>query len=321
MAIGAAAPWMLVGLAREPGFAASRRFVTGTCWDPGSHRRRHRRGRCAAAISQRDRCDPDGRDDPSPARVDPWLLCAGVHHPARDRAGAGAPRGVGGALAMKSRGRAATSCARKSPGDAQRHTSRRPKAFQTIDEARAHGSTSREARQTPCTSRGPARHDAPCAPIRTSSINPLIVRCWLLHELSALARVMFENPAAAPGRGPARARDSSIESQLVDNLNASSAISARSRWLSGMVQHLCCFFEGEAANEPQLDDLAHPRIERRLQRMIRSLLAHVALCQTMELVIDERHESVEGRTVALAPGLEELSGSVGGIRRHDSLSG
>ena len=28
MAIGAAAPWMLVGLAREPGFAASRRFVT-----------------------------------------------------------------------------------------------------------------------------------------------------------------------------------------------------------------------------------------------------------------------------------------------------
>jgi hypothetical protein len=28
MAIGAAAPWMLVGLAREPGFAASRTFVT-----------------------------------------------------------------------------------------------------------------------------------------------------------------------------------------------------------------------------------------------------------------------------------------------------
>jgi hypothetical protein len=28
MAIGATAPWMLVGLAREPGFAASRRFVT-----------------------------------------------------------------------------------------------------------------------------------------------------------------------------------------------------------------------------------------------------------------------------------------------------
>ena len=28
MAIGAAAPWMLVGLAREPGFAASRKFVT-----------------------------------------------------------------------------------------------------------------------------------------------------------------------------------------------------------------------------------------------------------------------------------------------------
>ena len=28
MAIGAAAPWMLVALAREPGFAASRRFVT-----------------------------------------------------------------------------------------------------------------------------------------------------------------------------------------------------------------------------------------------------------------------------------------------------
>jgi hypothetical protein len=41
----------------------------------------------------------------------------------------------------------------------------------------------------------------------------------------------------------------------------------------------------------------------------------------MELVIDERHESVQGRTVALAPGLEELSGSVVGIRRHDSLSG
>jgi hypothetical protein len=28
MAIGAAAPWMLVGLAREPGFAASRKFVS-----------------------------------------------------------------------------------------------------------------------------------------------------------------------------------------------------------------------------------------------------------------------------------------------------
>ena len=28
MAIGAAAPWMLVGLAREPGFAGSRKFVT-----------------------------------------------------------------------------------------------------------------------------------------------------------------------------------------------------------------------------------------------------------------------------------------------------
>ena len=28
MAIGATAPWMLVGLAREPGFAASRKFVT-----------------------------------------------------------------------------------------------------------------------------------------------------------------------------------------------------------------------------------------------------------------------------------------------------
>lgn len=28
MAIGAAAPWMLVGLARDPGFAASRKFVT-----------------------------------------------------------------------------------------------------------------------------------------------------------------------------------------------------------------------------------------------------------------------------------------------------
>jgi hypothetical protein len=55
--------------------------------------------------------------------------------------------------------------------------------------------------------------------------------------------------------------------------------------------------------------------------MIRSLLAHIALCQIMELVINERHESVEGRTVALAPGPEELRGSVGGIRRHDSLSG
>jgi hypothetical protein len=46
--------------------------------------------------------------------------------------------------------------------------------------------------------------------------------------------------------------------------------------------------------------LVHQR--RRLQRMIRSLLAHVTLCQTMELVIDERHEPVEGRPVALRRG-------------------
>ena len=95
MAIGAAAPWMLVGLAREPGFAASRRFVT---WNVlgildlivavtvGGSR--------AAALSQRGRCDLDGRDGASPARVDPRVLCAGLSHPARDRAGAGASCGV-----------------------------------------------------------------------------------------------------------------------------------------------------------------------------------------------------------------------------------
>ena len=49
---------------------------------------------------------------------------------------------------MKSRGRAATSCARKSPGDAQRHTSRRPKAFQTIDEALMDQRLERRARLT-----------------------------------------------------------------------------------------------------------------------------------------------------------------------------
>ena len=65
--------------------------------------------------------------------------------------------------------------------------------------------------------------------------------------------------------------------------------------------------------------LVHQR--RRLQRMIRSLLPHVTLRQTMELIVDERHQSVEGRTVALGPSPEEFSGSVVGIRRHDSLSG
>ena len=73
----------------------------------------------------------------------------------------------------------------------------------------------------------PHAHDAPCAPIRTSSINPLIVRCWLLHELSALARVMFREP----GRGSRAAvrlvlAQPSIGSQLVDNLNASSHVRA-----------------------------------------------------------------------------------------------
>ena len=47
--------------------------------DSGSHRRRHRWGRCAAAISQRDQFDTDGRDDASPTRVDPWRsLCRAI---------------------------------------------------------------------------------------------------------------------------------------------------------------------------------------------------------------------------------------------------
>ena len=53
--------------------------------------------------------------------------------------------------------------------------------------------------------------------------------------------------------------------------------------------------------------LVHQR--RRLQRIIRSLLAHVALCQTMELVIDERHKSV--RRAEPSPWLHARRSSVG----------
>src|SRR5678815_1271467 len=55
--------------------------------------------------------------------------------------------------------------------------------------------------------------------------------------------------------------------------------------------------------------------------MIGPLLAHIALCETVELLIDQRDQSVEGGSVALTPRSEELGGSAVGIRRHDSFSG
>ncbi len=55
--------------------------------------------------------------------------------------------------------------------------------------------------------------------------------------------------------------------------------------------------------------------------MIGPLLAHIAARETVELVVDQGHQSVEGRSVALAPRSEELGGSAVGIRRHDSFFG
>src|SRR5688572_27777658 len=55
--------------------------------------------------------------------------------------------------------------------------------------------------------------------------------------------------------------------------------------------------------------------------MIGPLLAHIAPCDTVELFIDQRDQSVEGGSVALAPRSEELGGFVVEIRRHDSFSG
>src|SRR4029434_7177645 len=54
--------------------------------------------------------------------------------------------------------------------------------------------------------------------------------------------------------------------------------------------------------------------------MIGPLLAHIAPGETVELFIDQRDQSVEGGSVALAPRSEELGGSAVGIRRHDSFS-
>src|SRR4026209_248560 len=54
--------------------------------------------------------------------------------------------------------------------------------------------------------------------------------------------------------------------------------------------------------------------------MIGPLLAHITPCETVELCIDQRDQSVEGGSVALAPRPEELGRSAVGIRRHDSFS-
>ena len=77
-------------------------------------------------------------------------------------------------------------------------------------------------------------------------------------------------------------------------------------------------FDAIDVDQPQVR-LVHQR--RRLQRMIRPLLAHIAPGETVELVVDQRHQSREGRSVALAPRSEELGGFAVGIRRHDSFSG
>src|SRR5688572_8778274 len=54
--------------------------------------------------------------------------------------------------------------------------------------------------------------------------------------------------------------------------------------------------------------------------MIEPLLAHITPCETVELLIDQRDQSVEGGSIALAPRSEELGGAAFGIRRHDSFS-
>ena len=77
-------------------------------------------------------------------------------------------------------------------------------------------------------------------------------------------------------------------------------------------------FDSIDVYQPQVR-LVHQR--RRLQRMIGPLLAHIAPCETVELLIDQRDQSVEGGSVALAPRSEELGGSAVGIRRHDSFTG
>jgi len=77
-------------------------------------------------------------------------------------------------------------------------------------------------------------------------------------------------------------------------------------------------FDSIDVDQPQVR-LVHQR--RRLQRMIRPLPAHVVPGETVELLIDQRDQSVEGGAVALAPRSEELGGFAVGIRRHDSFSG
>ena len=53
---------------------------------------------------------------------------------------------------------------------------------------------------------------------------------------------------------------------------------------------------------------------RRLEAMARALTRHAALRDPMELVMDERDQSLERTMVALAP-LEQQSCDVGGVSR------
>src|ERR1700752_322199 len=55
--------------------------------------------------------------------------------------------------------------------------------------------------------------------------------------------------------------------------------------------------------------------------MIGPLLAHIATRETVEFLIDQRDQALEGGSVSLAPRSEELGGSAVGSRGHDSCSG
>jgi hypothetical protein len=76
-------------------------------------------------------------------------------------------------------------------------------------------------------------------------------------------------------------------------------------------------FDTVDINQPQVG-LVHEG--RRLQRMIRSLLSHVASRKPVELAVQQWNQSLARGFVPLAPGSEELGRLSVGIPRHDGFS-
>ena len=66
-----------------------------------------------------------------------------------------------------------------------------------------------------------------------------------------------------------------------------------------------------AVNEPY-EHLIDER--RRLQRVTGAFTAHVAASQLAELVLDERHQLIDGTVITASPGLEQRGGAQGLIR-------